>query len=160
MDNGRSTWEGPFHPTPVSQASQQKWDQEESDNETTSSKLSYGQNSAAEVGDGQFLRCSLPPACPPPSPQHFREDGFLMVTWVRNHRSSGVFTNGWLQHPRPWRCSFRSVILFHAFCNEGMKMPGMAQPESTETPAQQLHCRGNSRREQLSMWRDKQARGR
>jgi len=46
------------------------------------------------VGDGQFLPYNLP--CVPQ--QTFLgmdwEDGFLVVVWVRNHRSSGVFTSG------------------------------------------------------------------
>lgn len=90
MDNGTGTWEGPFHPTPVSQASQQRWDPEESDNETTSSKLSYGQNSAAEVGDGQYLPCSLPAPAPPPPPPTF---------------SGGWFSSGDMgQKPQELRC--------------------------------------------------------
>lgn len=54
---------------------------------------------------------------------------------VRNHRSSGVFTDGWLHHPRLAQCCLRSVTPSPVSSNDGMKPPAMAQPESREAPA-------------------------
>lgn len=72
----------------------------------------------------------IPPPCPT---RHFWAQTGRMVTGFRNDRSSGTLMHGWLQHPCPGKCCFGSVILFHAFSNEGMKLPGMTQPESRET---------------------------
>lgn len=54
---------------------------------------------------------------------------------VRNRRSSGVFTDGWLHHPRLAQCCLRSVTPSPVSSNDGTKPPAMAQPESREAPA-------------------------